>query len=65
MIYYIKNIFNVHNFIKKIYSQRIKIFFKFRANLNSIIHYESINYFLSNDSLMNKIRLLLLCQNKF
>ena len=53
----------MHNFIKKINSQRI--FFKFRANLISIIHYESMNYFLSNDSLMNKIGLLLLCQNKF
>ena len=42
----------MHNFIKK-------------KNLNSIIHDESINYFLSNDSLMNKIGPLLLCQNKF
>ena len=55
----------MHNFIKKINLQRIHIFFKFRANLNSIIHYESINYFFSNDSLINKIALLLLCQNKF
>ena len=29
------------------------------------INSQSINYFLSNDSLMNKIGLLLLCQNKF
>ena len=55
----------MHNFIKKINSQRINFFFKFRANLISIIHYESMNYFLSNDSLMNKIGLLLRCQNKF
>ena len=40
-------------------------FHKFRAILNSIIHYESIHYFPSNDSLMNTIGLLLLCQNIF
>ena len=55
----------MHNFIKKIISQRIYFFFKFRTKLNSITHYESIHYFHSNDSLMNKIGLLLLCQNKF
>ena len=29
------------------------------------MHYDSINYFHSNDSLMNKIGLILLCQNQF
>ena len=55
----------MYNFIIKKKFTKNKYFFKFRANLNFIIHYESINYFLSNDSLMNKIGLLLLCQNKF
>ena len=54
----------MHNFIRKINSPR-EIFFKFRSNINSIIHYESINYFHLNDSLMDKIGLLLLCQNQF
>ena len=52
----------MHNFIKKINSQRT-IFLKFRVNLNYVRHYESIHYFHSNDRLMNKIGLLLLCQN--
>ena len=53
----------------KKYIHKEQLFFKFGTNLKSIILYqrlyESINYFHSNASFMNKIGLLLLCQNKF
>ena len=53
--------FNIYNFIKKNKLTKKNFFFKFGANLNCIIYEESINYFHLNDSLMNKIELLLLC----